>query len=248
VSLVLRLAVLASLGGAIYAASAPAGAGPATKVSSTLDGKTVLPHRIHWVAHPTHPWLHAAEIVFLIDGKVSWIEHDLPYTYGEDGNWLVTSFLTPGLHHFAVRAITNGAKVAPDRVTARVLPAAPPPTRLTGNWKRTLSPAEAKPEHPGAWTLTINKVGWRIAAPSGGANLIDVAYLPGGLLESRGGIWTKPRPATNATEGNGWCEHTNQPVRYRWSTTRNRLTLTLAGSKRCDGESQIWAGAWTRSG
>jgi hypothetical protein len=244
----LRLAALASLGGAIYVVSALAANGPAQRVTSTFDGKTVLPHRIHWVANPTLPRTRISEVVFLIDGKVSWIEHNPPYTYGNDGNWLVTSFLTPGIHRFAVQAITNSGKVATDRVTARVLPAPPPPARLAGRWTRTLSKAKAKPQPAGTWVLTINKIGWRITVPPGGANLIDVAYLPGAILESRGGIWTKPRPADNPTEGNGWCEDTNQPVRYRWSVTSSRLTLTLAGPKRCDGESQIWTGVWTRNG
>jgi hypothetical protein len=60
-------------------------------VGSTLDGKTALPHRIHWTAHPTLPASRLNGVDFLIDGKVRWVEVNAPYTYGDDGNWLVTS-------------------------------------------------------------------------------------------------------------------------------------------------------------
>lgn len=37
---------------------------------------------------------------FLIDGHQLWVEHNTPYFYGDDGNYLVTSFLKPGKHIF----------------------------------------------------------------------------------------------------------------------------------------------------
>ena len=80
---------------------------------------------------------------------------------------------------------------------------------------------------------------------------VDVAYLPDGRLEARGGIWTKPH---NAFEGNGWCEATNVPVDYGWAVSANTLTLTLDGLDGCGGPAPtdkqdfIWAGAWTRTG
>jgi hypothetical protein len=36
----------------------------------------------------------------------------------------------------------------------------------------------------GRWTLSIDKVGWRILDPSGHGALIDVAYLSTGTLEA----------------------------------------------------------------
>lgn len=243
----IRFTVLVSLAGAIAASPALAGtSGAAFKVTSTLDGKTVLPHRIHWLASTKLPHAKVAEVLFLIDGKVGWVEHNPPYTYGDDGNWLVTSFLSPGKHHFKVIVTASDGSHVSDQTVARVLPAAAPPAALTGTWQRTLTAAEAGKQPTGTWTLMIDKVGWRITVPPGGANLIDVAYLSSDVLESRGGIWTKPRPTDNPYEGNGWCENTNQPVRYRWAVTADNLTLNLAGPSRCDGESQIWAGTWTR--
>src|SRR5712692_1085654 len=72
-------------------------------VTSTLDRQTALPHRILWEATPSVP--EVSEVDFLIDGTLGWVEHYVPYVYGDDGNWLVTSFLKPGEHTFTVRAI-----------------------------------------------------------------------------------------------------------------------------------------------
>jgi hypothetical protein len=35
-------------------------------------------------------------VAFIIDGQRGWVEQKAPYFYGTDGNWLVTTFLTPG--------------------------------------------------------------------------------------------------------------------------------------------------------
>jgi len=72
-------------------------------VTSTLDRHTTLPVRIHWQAFPSAPASGVSEVDFLIDGRLGWVEHKTPYFYGDDGNWLVTSFLTPGEHSFTVR-------------------------------------------------------------------------------------------------------------------------------------------------
>jgi hypothetical protein len=236
---------------AVLAASSAAGATQHRRftVRSTLAGKTVLPHRIRWVARPSLPASKIQEVDFRIDGRLRWIEHNAPYSYGFDGNYLVTSWLKSGRHRFTTVAIAHGGRRATSTVTARVLPATPPPAGLAGTWKRTMTPAQTKSQPSGTWILKISKVGWWIKVPDGGvgANLIDVAYLGAGLLESRGGIWTKPNPPDNPTQGNGWCDEPFQPVRYHWSISGPTLTMSLAGPKRCDGESVIWAGDWTRS-
>lgn len=120
----------ASAGG--HAASA-AGSSARLTVTSTLDRHTALPHRIHWQAFPTAPASDIAKVDFLIDGKLGWVEHVTPYFYGNDGNWLVASFLTPGEHTFTVRAITANGHTATDTVRASVTaaPAPPPALRFT---------------------------------------------------------------------------------------------------------------------
>lgn len=205
------------------------------KVSSTLAGKKVLPHRIHWLGFPRIAESKVTEVDFLIDGKVRWIEHNPPYTYGFDGNYLVTSWLTPGRHNFTVRVTAKGGLRGRSSTIARVLAAKPPPAKLAGTWKRT---AKA-----GTWRLVVDKVGWRFRGPGGAGDLVDVGYLSAGLLEARGGIHTKNR---NPQEGNNWCNEPFEPVRYRWSVEDDILTLMLAGPKRCDGQSTVWAGRWTR--
>ena len=103
-------------------------------VTSTLDGKTVLPLRIRWRARPQHVALaQVKEVDYLIDGRRAWTEHHPPYYYGSNegayGNWLVSSFLTLGEHTFVVRAVTRNGRIATDTVKARVLAAPAPPAK-----------------------------------------------------------------------------------------------------------------------
>lgn len=214
-------------------------------VASTLSGKHVLPHRIHWLGTPSLPPSAIREVEFLIDGKPSWVEHHSPYTYGYDGNYLVTSWMKPGLHTFTVVAVATNGRRATIATRARTPAPRPPPSALAGHWHRKLSKAEASGSGPsGIWTLTIDDVGWRMVAPSRrqGA-LIDVAYLSSNTLEARGGIATRDH---DPLENNPWCDEPFEPVRYHWRVTADQLTLTLVRPRRCDGQSRVWAGAWTR--
>lgn len=240
-----RLIAICSLITVIPAASAIAAGGDREpfSVASTLDGKVVLPHRIRWRATPKLPRSQTAGVDFLIDGKVRWIEQNPPYTYGDDGNWLVTSWLSPGPHRFTVRARATDGSTAQRTTIARVLPASPPPNDLAGSWKRNVTQEQAGDAPAGTWVLTVDGAGWKIRDPAGGGAFVDVASLPGGRLEARGGIWTKPH---NAHEGNAWCEDTNTPVDYRWAISANTLTLILHGPDNCGGQHSIWAGVWTR--
>src|SRR4051794_21130870 len=72
------------------------------RVTSSLDGKRLLPHRIHWLAFPHLQTTSAVKVDFLIDGQVRWSETKAPYSYSDDGGFLVTSFLAPGMHRFTV--------------------------------------------------------------------------------------------------------------------------------------------------
>src|SRR5215475_5180561 len=123
----------ASAGG--HATASPSGSSARLTVTTTLDGHTALPHRIHWQAFPSGPALDISEVDFLIDGHQLWAEHHTPYFYGDDGNYLVISFLTPGKHVFTVRAVGVAGQTARDSVTATVPAAAPPPAALAGTWK-----------------------------------------------------------------------------------------------------------------
>ena len=126
-----RLAWAAAVGAAAAAVALPsAAADPPTHphdylagsnaltVSSTLDGRTLLPQRVHWTV--ILGALHVKEVDFFIDGRLAWVEHAAPYTFGGDGNWLDTSLLTPGLHTFTTKAVITAGGTAVDSVTARV--------------------------------------------------------------------------------------------------------------------------------
>jgi hypothetical protein len=153
---VLALAACSTAGGA--ASNGPATASTAKlTVTSTLDGHTALPHRIHWQALPSGPSFDVSEVDYLIDGKQVWVEQNTPYFYGSDGNYLVTSFLKPGKHVFTVRAIDVSGHVATDTVTATVPPALSPPAALAGTWK-AWQPAGGAPA--GYASLVIGSVGW----------------------------------------------------------------------------------------
>ena len=102
------LAVSAVAAGIVATSAALAQSGAAGfTVHSSLDGKTVLPLRIHWIAHPQLPSAQVKEVDFLIDGRLGWVEKKTPYVYADDGNWLVTSILMPKKHTFTVRVVST---------------------------------------------------------------------------------------------------------------------------------------------
>src|SRR5215467_6231272 len=96
---VLAVAVLA---GVVAVSSALAGSDDPSSftVTSSLDGKTVLPLRSHWIAYPQidPSQGQVSEVDYMIDGYHAWTAHDAPWYYGDTGNWLVTSPLKPGEH------------------------------------------------------------------------------------------------------------------------------------------------------
>lgn len=225
------------------------GAGASSwSVRSTLTGKTALPHRIRWLGIPSLPSTQIAEVDFLIDGKLRWREQHAPYTYGNDGNYLVTSWLPPGPHLFTVNAVARDHERATRSVKATIASAETPPAALAGTWHRQVSPAESGDAGPpGNWRLTINRVGWRFRDPGTHGAFVDVAYLKPNVLEGRGGIFTGLD--LHGVEGNIWCDAAI-PVRYHWSVAGNTLTITLTGSDRCGSghtrEHTVWVGDWTR--
>ena len=217
-------------------------------VTSTLDGLTALPHRIRWQAFPSGPSSGVSEVDYLIDGKLRWVEHNAPYFYGSDGNYLATSFLAPGAHTFTVRAIWANGKTAASAVRAQVSPAPMPPTALAGTWRRFQGQMDPSSPPAGYWRLVISSVGWAIYDTSGGGNLLDVAYPSPGLLEIRQGMFTLP---DSQLEGNGWCNNEPGPtVRIRYAVQGTTLTFTPIGPLGCGGTDYVtgshWRGNWTR--
>jgi hypothetical protein len=244
----LPLAALVCLAGMLAMSAALASAAaPAFTVTSSLAGKKVLAHRAHWVANPSLPEARISEVDFLIDGKLHWIEHHRPYIYGglDGDNYLITSWLRPGMHRFSFRAIATDGHTATTYSAARVLPAPAAPAGLDSTrWTRQYSQSEAGEAPAGLWSLTIDKTGWKIRDPAGGGNWIDVVYPSPGRLETRGGIWTMPH---NGQEGNGCCEETNQRVNFTWTVSGDSLTLALAGPDGCEGLGSFLSQTWIRA-
>jgi hypothetical protein len=248
------------------------------KVTSTLQGKTVLPHRIHWYA--TTPGTKLKRMEFLIDGKLRWLEKVSPYIYGDQSNdagtvdrgYLVTSWLTPGTHTFSARATAKDGRTATNTVTARVTPTPNPPAALAGTWKRTIDPAGApKPGTPGApkdtptpagqYTITFDKRWIQIRNPgtfthasvdnnTGLGYIQDTDYTPGPTsFRVWGAVSWRPFSDYLAEEGT-WCLPWGGPeADYRWSVTGDTLTLApSSGNEPCRVRQFILTGDWTRTG
>jgi hypothetical protein len=249
----------AGLAAMIFAAGCSSGNGlspiarssPTTaSVSSTLDGLSTLPHRIHWEVTPGIPIADVAEVDFLIDGKLGWVEYKSPYVYGDDGNWLVTSFLTPGEHTFTVKVVPIAGKSATRSVSATVSTPPAPPAALAGTWVRTVTAADLKKGEfgttgpTGVWRLTIAAAGWEPLDPQGNKGLFDVGYLPAGL-EMRPTIEYPPYPSSN---NGGFCADTDPIFDWSYVVGRGAKTLTLhpEGQDPCGDRAAILEGTWNR--
>jgi hypothetical protein len=228
-------------------------------VSSSLDGKTVLPLRIAWIAQPQIALKQVARVDYLIDGHLAWIEHSPPYYYGgnhgRNSNWLVTSFLKPGLHTFTVRALTLAGRRATDTVKARVIAAPPPPASFAGTWTRIVTPDDLKKGPPGPpagpWTLHITSVGWggdgspSTSAPDAtgwaGSDRWDVRYLPNGNLVMG------PEIVTPKQQSGGFCG-VDPP--HTWtvglSADDQSMRLDPLGTDACGVRVPLLQGTWTR--
>lgn len=222
-------------------------------VTSTLDGHTTLPPRIHWQAFSNAPPARISKVYFLIDGQLGWEETNAPYFYGRDGNWLVTSFLTPGEHTFTVRVITKDAQTATKTVKASVTAPAAPPAALARTWTRVVTPADLskatsdEPPPSGRWRLQIGPTGWQLHDPEGGGQLFDVGLEPGGRAQMRPTIEYPPYGNSNS---GGFCADTDPLWIWTYSTEGHAKTLTLrpVGHDPCGDRVAILAGTWTMTG
>jgi hypothetical protein len=262
---ILALAALLPPAGAAMAA-APA---KRFKVTSTLDGKSVLPHHLRWQAYVTLPPAQVKKVEFLIDGKVRWVETIPAYIYSSDqeGNYpgyLVTSWLTPGLHRFAVRVHASGQRTATDTVKARVLPAAEVPVALAGTWQRTLADpvpptagATGDETNPaGTYTITFDKRWIQDHYPgtydasknSCDGCITDDDYVPSASTFQVWGSVTIAPESTWEAEGGWWCNAGGPGATYTWTVSGSTLTLTpVGGTDRCSQRGTTWTGQWTRA-
>lgn len=260
-----RLAIVACAIAAMTNSMAPAaqlrmtwiGGEVAFTVKSSLDGKSTLPNRIHWLAYPKLLTAKVAKVDFLIDGKVRWTERTPPYTFGQDNGYLITTWLTPGSHHFAARVTDTENHSVSDTVTARIQPAQAPPKALAHHWKRTLTAADqnkvefASPPPKGGWEIVFDQVGIWELDPLGGGTVTQYAAHPG-VLDVYAPIQMAPDGAGVAKYGHtkigGYeCGPDGPFGSYTWSIAGSKLTLT-AKKEPCAGRRAILEGTWTQAG
>jgi hypothetical protein len=211
------------------------------------------------------------KVEFLIDGKVLWAERDAPYTYSDDGGYLVTSWLTPGKHRFTVRAtvvrigdtpIKDGAgQVAEDTVVASVPRAPDPPAALAGTWQRTPD-TTGRPTFPaGVYKLVFDRR-WiqerfpgkfdpettHANGPGTGRGLIeDNDWDPGPTTFHVQGAVVFKRFDRSDPEGGSSCDYGGPGTDYSWSVSGNTLTLMpVHGTDPCAPRGFLWTGHWTR--
>ncbi len=228
-------------------------------VTSTLHGKKVLPHRIAWVARAAG----ATEVKFLIDGKVRWIEHTPPYSYSDDGGYLVTSWLSPGPHRFTVRAESYRGEKASETVVARVVAAPDPPSELAGTWQRNIPnqvPADPgcapDPNPAGLYTLIFDRR-WiesinpgtfdPVKSPQTFAGyIVDNDWIPGPKTFQIAGSVTINIFRDDDPRGGWWCHPWGPTATYAWSVNGDTLTLAPLGRDPVNQRAGVFTGTWTR--
>jgi hypothetical protein len=252
-------------------AAAAMGSGQRLAVTSSIDGKKVLPEMSRWLAHPNVAPADVAEVDFLIDGRLRWVEHRSPYTFAGDDDkghlgYLFTSWLAPGKHRFTARVKTKDGRITTDVVTARVLAAPPPPAALAGTWTRVVTSADTKKADPkygrdnvpptGNWRLVVDRTGiWELDPL--GTGIVQGYSVRGNVLRSLAPIQMVPQKASGdpgeikrfgsrVDAGGGIdCDESGPFGTYRWSVSEQALTLT-AVREACGQRRAIYEGTWTR--
>ena len=249
-----------------FVIAAPTGAAVSRRqplnVTSTLDGKRVLPLRMHWLAYPKLRASKIAGVDFLIDGKVRWIEHHPPYNYasddhGRDLGYLITTWLTAGPHRFTVRVTDTSGRQSNHMVVAHVLPAPKPPAGLAGMWTRAVTAADLKKSDPkygsgppaGSWKLVFDRIGAWHLDPLGSGVVNQYVARPG--------VIHVYAPIAMAPEGIGVTRFGHSRIgpqdctpagpfgTYRWTVSVGKLTLK-AIHELCGQRRAIWEGVWKR--
>jgi hypothetical protein len=197
---------------------------------------------MHWEATPHESAGNVQEVDFLIDDQLAWVEHNAPYFYADDGNWLVTSFLEPGAHTFITKAVTPDGRTAVETVTATVQAAPQAPAPIAGRWSKTVQGGGA----PGVWHVTINTIGWIFDDPQGGGQNQDAEYPTPGKVEIHAAIVEPPLGEYN--RGGFFCGDPVDPDgMFSYSVSKDGSKLTLSADAPVCYQDLI-DGTWQREG
>jgi hypothetical protein len=226
-------------------------------IKSTLDGKSSLPFRIRWIATPSGGGV--ASVNFLIDGKLTWVEHKAPYVFNGDDNgankgYLITTWLTPGSHRFTARANFTDGTTTSETVTATVSQPPAPPAALTGFWTRIVTAKDLKKGDKngppaGPWTLVFDRTGaWHLDPK--GSGVVNEYDVRGNVIHVYAPIQMTPRDRGVSKYGGHNiggtdCTAAGPFGSYKWSASAGKLVLK-AIHEGCGNRRAIWEGTWTR--
>jgi hypothetical protein len=268
-----QLAALISTAVLISTAAMAAASSTPLKVTSSLDGKTVLPHRIVWHAYSSITTSKIKQIDYSIDGKLRWIGHAGPVsTFSDTGGYLVTSWLKPGIHTFTVKTIALDGQTASNSSEARVLPAPNPPRAIVGTWERNINttnaPAVGSAGNPtytytpsGTYRITFSRkwiedhfagkfsIDSSIKHNTGDGFELLSDWTPGtSTFHVAGAVSMQPFDPNTQQLGGSWCNWGGPSANYRWSVKGDQLTLApIGGHDPCSIRGFIWAGTWTKT-
>jgi hypothetical protein len=123
-------------------------------IHSSLEGMAVLPRHVAWTATVSLPPEQVKEVQFRINRRPIWVDTEAPYSYGEPGALLVTSFSygergAGAPHRFTVRVVGTDGSTWRKTVVARVkAPRIAKHAPVYGIWGRL--PPEAVVHHRSA--------------------------------------------------------------------------------------------------
>lgn len=222
------------------------------RVTSTLAGLKVAPAHVHWVAHPSLRKQDVREVRFYVDGTLSWIDPEKPYTYGGDGGFLVTAWMAEiadgahprryTRHTFTTEAVAVDGSLAREDVVLRVPSLKRMPDLPYGIWG---SPVGGPP-WPKALDILPPGVLW-IGAPIENATAYEVE-VDGSTLRILAPIRKGPG-GTGVTE-QGWhfdsydCEPGGPFAVYTWSFGSGTTLRLTAVRDPCEARRQKLEGTW----
>jgi len=61
-------------------------------IHSSLEGMAELPRHLRWTTTISLPAEQIKDVRFLVDRQTLWIDAEPPYSYGEEGAYLATSY------------------------------------------------------------------------------------------------------------------------------------------------------------